>query len=797
METRDQQGRLSQLGCYWRAANYLGAAQLYLRDNVLLREPLRPKHIKPRLLGHWGTQPGLNLIYAHLNRLISDVDADVSLVVGPGHGAPAILADLFLEGSLAEYYPELSRDGKGLAQLVRQFSWPGGFPSHLGPMVPGTLHEGGELGYCLAHAFGVAFDRPEAIVACVVGDGEAETGPLAASWHAPKFLDPASCGAVLPILHLNGYKLSAPSIFGRMSGLELHQFFCGVGYEVRIVAPASPDAAHVQLWKALDWAYAQIRAIQSDRRRWREDGSPQRRWTPAWPLIILRTLKGWTGPELVDGVQIEGTFHSHQLPISDPATNPEHLRLLEAWLRSYEPEKLFDADGCPLEDVVGVCPRGDRRLGMKAEANHPAVRALQLPAYTAHALTFQEPGSVQAEATTTLGGYLADVFRLNAGQRNFRLFSPDETSSNHLQDVFVVTDRAWQLPTVPSDEHLTADGRVMEVLSEHLCEGWLEGYVLSGRHGIFACYEGFSGIVASMVTQYAKWIKVAREIPWRGQVSSLNLLLASHAWRQDHNGYSHQGPGFIDTLLTKKSSIVRVYLPPDANCLLATMEHCLAARSEINLIIAGKNAAPQWLSATDARDHCERKASAWQWASDAGTPEIVMACAGDVPTYETLAAVSLLREHTPQLKLRTVNLTDLLALELTDEHPHGLPPERFAELFGDDTPVIFAFHGYPHVIHELIHHRPNAQRFHVRGYIEEGTTTTPFDMTVLNRMSRFHLAAEAIRRSGRDDAQARAALNLFDERLAAHYVYIREHGIDMPEIRDWRWRTTAPAAARM
>ena len=782
---RSKDTRLAQLASYWRAVNYLGAMQLYLYDNVLLEKPLAREHIKPRLVGHWGTQPGLNLVYAHLNRLIQDTGSEVLLVVGPGHGAPAILANLFLEGALASHYPEFARDRDGIVNLARSFSWPGGFPSHLGPMVPGTLHEGGELGYCLAHAFGAALDNRELIVACIVGDGEAETGPLAAAWHSPKFLDPATCGAVLPILHLNGYKLSGPSIWGRMSGLELHQFFCGVGYEVRMVTPTSQEDAHVQLWAAMDWAHAQIRGIQ---RTARSDESPVRRWRPPWPLIVLRTPKGWTGPRELDGVQIEGTFHAHQLPIEDPATNPAHLQALEAWLRSYRPRELFDELGRPSADVLAVCPQPPHGMGSNAHANNPDIVPLELPEYGSHALSFSRPGSVQAESTTRLGGYLADVFRLNAINKNFRLFCPDETSSNHLQDVFTVTNRAFEYPLVATDEHLARDGRVMEVLSEHNCEGWLEGYVLSGRHGIFACYEGFAGIVSSMVTQYAKWLKVAREVPWRRGIPSLNILLTSHTWRQDHNGYSHQGPGFIDTLVTKKSAVVRVYLPPDANCLLATMEHCLQSHNYINLVIASKNFAPQWLDANAAREHCARGASIWEWASDAGEPHVVMASAGDVPTLESLAAVALLREHVPSIRVRTVNVADLLALETADEHPHGLDATTFAQLFGTDTPVVFAFHGYPRVIHELIHRRPEAQRFHVRGYLEEGTTTTPFDMTVQNEMSRFHLAIEAIRRSGVANAETESALATFAERLMAHERYIRQHGSDLPEIVNWRWQ---------
>jgi len=783
-ESKDN--RLAQINSYWRAANYLGAIQLYLQDNVLLEKPLAPQHIKPRLVGHWGTQPGLNLIYAHLNRLIQDNDVEVMLVVGPGHGAPAILANLFLEGSLGKFYPALSLNRQGIGELARRFSWPGGFPSHLGPMVPGTMHEGGELGYCLSHAFGAALDNPDLIVACIVGDGEAETGPLAASWHSPKFLDPATCGAVLPILHLNGYKLSGPSIFARMSGLELNQFFRGLGYEIRVVSPASTRDAHVQLWAAMDWAYAHIRSVQTIVRSGRAGSEP---WNQLRPIIVLRTPKGWTGPATLDGKPIEGTFHAHQLPIADPASNPAHLRALESWLRSYEPKELFDAEGRPKHDVVAICPTGEKRIGFNNRAIGGGRIPLRLPEYEKHAISVGLPGSQQAEPTYVLGEYLADVFSLNEQQKNFRLFCPDETSSNHLQQVYAATDRAFECPLLATDEFMSRNGRVMEILSEHTCEGWLEGYVLSGRHGIFACYEAFSTIVDSMVTQHAKWLKVAREISWRCDVASLNVLLTSHAWRQDHNGYSHQGPGFIDTLVSKKSSVVRVYLPPDANSLLRTMQHCLESCNYINLIIASKNLTPQWLDAQAARENCKSGASVWNWASNnAGDPEVIMAAAGDAPTLETLAAITLLWKYLPRLRVRMVNVIDLFSLATHEDHPHGLDADKFANLFTVDKPVIFAFHGYPRIVHELIHHRPDPQRFHVRGYIEEGTTTTPFDMTVLNNMSRFHLAAEAIRRSGLTDDQAQQALIILDDRLARHRLYIHEHGVDMPEILQWQWQ---------
>ena len=788
LQTED---RLASLSAYWRAANYLGASQLYLHDNVLLGRPLRPEDIKPRLLGHWGTQPGLNLVYAHLDRLVQDRSAQVLLVVGPGHGAPAILANLFLEGTLGEYYPEFTRDAEGMRALTRAFSWPRGLPSHLGPMVPGTIHEGGELGYSLSHAFGAALDNPNLLVACVVGDGEAETGPLATAWHSTKFLDPATSGAVLPIFHLNGYKLSGPTLFARMSGLELHQYFYGNGYEMRFVAPQTEEEAHRQLWSAMDWAYERIANIQETKRRRIGD------WTQNWPVIVLKTPKGWTGPREIDGKPIEGTFHAHQLPITDPATNPAHLRALESWLRSYDPDALFDSAGRPAEAVTAMIPDAPLRLGSNPHAFGGTGVALSLPPVDDYAVAVTEPGSIDAEATRELGGYLRDIFKRNDSAANFRLFSPDETMSNRLERVFEVTDRAFERPLVPTDEALSPGGRVMEMLSEHTCAGWLEGYVLTGRHGLFACYEAFSTIVDSMVTQHAKWLKVAREAPWRRSIPSLNYLLTSHAWRQDHNGYSHQGPGFIDTLISKKSSIVRVYLPPDANCLLWIMEHVFRSRDYINLIIASKNLAPQWLDAAAAHAHCVAGASVWPWvtsAGDAANIDIVIAAAGDVPTTEAIAAASLLNEYVPELCLRFVNVVDLCCLERAEEHPHGLDAERFEALFTRERPVVFAFHGYPRVIHELIHGRPDPGRFHVRGYIEEGSTTTPFDMLVRNQMSRYHLALEALRRWGQTNERITEATAYFNEQLAAHETQIVSAGVDLPEITGWRFRR--PGAGR-
>jgi xylulose-5-phosphate/fructose-6-phosphate phosphoketolase len=775
--------RLRDVQAQWQAANYLAAAQIYLQRNALLREPLRPADIKPRLLGHWGTVPGLTLIYSQLNRLIQDTDASVLLVVGPGHGAPAILAETYLEGTLGEYYPDLSRDEPGVNRLVRQFSWPGGLPSHVGPSTPGTINEGGELGYSLAHAYGAAFDNPDLIVACVVGDGEAETGPLAAAWHSNKFLNPVTDGAVLPILHLNGYKLSGPTILARMSDDELTHLFQGYGYQVRFVEGDDPDTVHQLMWITLDWAYDEIQQVQ---RRARQGEAVVR---PCWPVIVLRTPKGWTGPRTLDGVPIEGTFHAHQVPIADPATNPEHLKALEAWLKSYHPERLFDAQGKPVPQVTATCPAGDLRLGKNPRANGGQVLVpLKLPNAADYSVAVPKPGEVKAEATRELGKYLRDVFAANDPAGSFRLFCPDETTSNRLQAIFEETARPFLWPLLATDEFLSRSGRVMELLSEHTCEGWLEGYLLTGRHGMFACYEAFTTIVDSMVTQYAKWLKLAHEVAWRQPIASLNFLLTSHAWRQDHNGYSHQGPGFINTLLTKKSSVVRIYLPPDTNSLLAVADHCLRSRNYINLIVVSKAPNPQWLDMPAAEQHCARGASAWEWASnDAGQPDVVLAAAGDVPTEETLAAAWLLRQAIPELRVRVVNIVDLFALESHRDHPHGLDDQAFIELFTETVPVVFAFHGYQRVIHELIHHRPNPQRFHVRGYNEEGTTTTPFDMVVRNEVSRYHLAILVLRHATRLRSKAGAIIDQFEERLAAHQSYIREHDADLPEVRDWAW----------
>jgi xylulose-5-phosphate/fructose-6-phosphate phosphoketolase len=781
----DHTRQLDELQANFRAANYLGVAQLYLRDNALLREPLRAEHIKPRLLGHWGTVPGINLIYAHLSRLIRETQQRMLFIVGTGHGAPAPLAELFLEGTLGRYYPDYSRDLAGLTRLVHDFSWPGGWPSHLTALTPGTLHEGGELGYSLAHAFGVAFDNPELTVACLVGDGEAEAGPLAAAWQSVSFLNPAIDGAVLPILHLNGYKLSGPTIFARVAPPQLREYFAGMGYVAREVAGEEEDAVHREMWAALEWAHGEIGEIQRVARSGR---SPAR---PRWPLLVLRTPKGWTAPATLDGKPLEGTFHAHQVPIEDPAHNPEHLAVLERWLRSYRPEELFDDIGKPVNDVTAIFPREELLLGEAPQANGGALlEPLALPEYERYAVEVPAPGAERTEGTKVLGGYLRDVFVNDAERRSFRLFSPDETSSNRLQAVFDATGRAWMLPTVPSDEFLARDGRVMEILSEQCCEGWLEGYLLSGRHGVFACYEAFLTIVDSMMQQYAKWLKMAAETSWRKPVASLNYLVTSHVWEQDHNGYSHQGPSFINMLLTKKAAITRIYLPPDANCLLSVADHCLRSRGYINLVVASKKPMLQWLSMDAARRHCAVGASEWEWASNGGDDaDIVLAAAGDVPTREALAAAWWLRREAPDLRVRLVNVVDLYTMQSPRDHPHGLAVERFEKLFGERTDVVFAFHGYPNVIHELIHHRPNPQRFHVRGYVEEGTTTTPFDMTVLNRMSRYDLAIEALRRTGRADRTG-----VFERKLAEHSRYIRAHGEDMPDVQEWRWAEGEPAA---
>jgi xylulose-5-phosphate/fructose-6-phosphate phosphoketolase len=775
--------RIDQLDANFRAANYLGAAQIYLRHNTLLRGPLRPDDIKARLLGHWGTQPGLNLLYGHLSRLIQDTGAEILFLAGPGHGAPGVLASLFLEGTIGEYYPTYSQDSAGLARMVHDFSWPGGWPSHLTARTPGTIHEGGELGYSLTHAYGAVFDNPDLIVACVVGDGEAETGALSASWRSIDYLDPVHDGAVLPILHLNGYKLSGPTILARLPPEQLHRYFESIGHQVREVAGDVPREVHADLADALDWAYAEIARIREE---WRGGGSTG---PPRWPMIILRTPKGWTCPKFLDGHALEGTFHAHQVPIEDPATNPQHLALLEEWLRSYRPEELFDAAGAPVPLVTAVYPGPEKRMGRNRHANGgELLKPLALPEFARHAVPVPVHGGVQTESTAVLGGYLEELFANTNVTRNFRLFSPDEASSNRLQAIYGATLRAFELPTVSTDEFLSPEGRVMDLLSEHLCEGWIEGYLLTGRHGLFACYEAFISTVDSMMLQYSKWLKMSREVPWRAPLASLNYLLTSHVWEQDHNGFSHQGPTFMNLVMTRRPEIARIYLPPDANCLLSVTDHCLQSRGYINLIVASKKPMPQWLSVEEAAQHCARGISVWHWAgNDPGQPDVVLAAAGDVPTREAIAAAWLLRREMPELRVRVVNVVDLFALDSHADHPHGLEDSAFAELFTNSTDVVFAFHGYPGVIHDLVYRRPNPDRFHVRGYIEEGTTTTPFDMTVVNRISRYDLAIEALRRSPRVRSQAPEVISRFEQKLSEHSAYIRAHGRDMPEIVDWRW----------
>ncbi|RJQ55140.1 MAG: phosphoketolase family protein [Actinobacteria bacterium] len=783
---------VSALDAYWRATNYLGAAQLYLQANPLLKEPLASEHIKERLLGHWGTQPGLNIVYAHLNRLIKDTGDNIMLVVGPGHGAPAILANLWLEGSLFSHDPAYSLDMAGLRYLVRDFSWPRGAPSHLYPGTPGSIQEGGELGYALFHAFGAAFDNPDLIVACIIGDGEAETGPLSASWQSNKFLNPTRDGAVLPILHLNEYKIAGPTVLGRMSDHEIGSLFTGHGYEVRIISGDDADFVHRSLWDTFDWAEEEIREIQEEAHAGHLSSKP------AWPMIVLRTPKGWTGPEQYQGKTIEGSFHSHQIPIPDPRASAEDREALEAWLRSYDPESLFDEDGRPAPEVLAQAPEGDLRMGMNPHADGGRLLSpLRLPDYKDYAVEVEGPGASRAEATARLAEYVRDVFRLNEESNNFRFFCPDEITSNRMQAIFEATDRVFVWPTDTTDEHISPSGRVMEVLSEHACQGWLEGYLLSGRHGMFACYEAFIPIVDSMLNQYAKWLKVSHEIPWRKTTASLNYLLTSHVWRQDHNGYSHQVPSFINNVVNKKGSVSRVYLPPDANCLLSTTDHILKSRDYVNLVVASKNEMLQWLDMEAASKHCKLGASVWAWAGNESgrQPDLILASAGDVPTLETVAAAWLLQREARELRVRVVNVVDLFRLMSHHDHPHGLSPGSFAELFTEDKPVIFAFHGYPGLIHELIYHQPNPGRFHVHGYIEEGRTTTPFDMLVLNNASRYHLAINALRRSELPSSRVTRLSELFQSKLDEHVRYIREFGKDMPEVSEWQWTPPMEKAA--
>jgi len=779
---------LTRLNAYWRAANYLSVGQIYLLDNPLLREPLKPDHIKPRLLGHWGTTPGLNFIYVHLNRVIKARDLNVIFICGPGHGGPAVVANTYLEGTYGEIYPSIRQDAEGMHRLFRQFSFPGGIPSHAAPETPGSIHEGGELGYALAHAHGAAFDNPDLIVACVVGDGEAETGPLAASWHCNKFLNPASDGAVLPILHLNGYKIANPTILGRMSDDEIIDLFLGYGYDPVTVAGSDPIIMHQRMAAVFDRVIEDIHSIQRRARKGgRDSGHAQR---PRWPLIILRSPKGWTGPKEVDGKKVEGFWRSHQVPLDQVRTNPEHLRLLEQWMRSYRPQELFGEAGRLAPEIAALAPAGSRRMGANPHANGGLLkRELDLPDFASYAVKVESPGATQAEATRVMGAYLRDVVRRNAESRNFRLMGPDETSSNRLDHVFEATDRVWLEEIEPYDVHLARQGRVMEVLSEHLCQGWLEGYVLTGRHGLFACYEAFVHIVDSMFNQHAKWLKVSRALSWRRPIASLNYLLTSHVWRQDHNGFSHQDPGFVDLVTNKKADIVRVYLPPDANTLLWVTDHCLRTYDRVNVIVAGKQPAPQWLTMDQAVKHCEVGIGIWDWASNdaRGEPDVVMACAGDVPTLESIAAVALLRKHLPDLKVRVVNVVDLMTLQPKDEHPHGISDAEFDGLFTPDRPVIFAYHGYPHLIHRLTYKRKNHDNMHVRGFIEEGTTTTPFDMVVLNRLDRFHLAMDVIEWVPGLAAEAAHVTQHFRDKLTEHRHYVEQHGEDMPEIQGWEW----------
>jgi len=775
---------LRKVHAYWCAANYLSVGQIYLLSNPLLREPLLLKHIKPRLLGHWGTTPGQNLIYAHLNRVIKKRDLNVIYVSGPGHGGPALVANTYLEGTYSEFYPHIPQTEDGMRKLFKQFSFPGGIPSHVAPETPGSIHEGGELGYSLAHANGAVFDSPDLLVCCVVGDGEAETGPLAGSWHCNKFLNPARDGAVLPILHLNGYKIANPAVLARMTDEKLTQLFSGYGYKPFFVEGHDPHVVHQLMAQTMDTVLDEIHAIQEAAR------SGKVSTLPVWPMIILRTPKGWTGPKIVDGKPVEGTCRAHQVPIADFAKKPEHLIQLEEWMKSYRPEELFDENGKLVVELAELAPAGMRRMGANPHANGGLLlRDLAMPNFRDYAVEVSKPGTESAEATRILGHLLRDVMQLNAGAQNFRVFGPDETASNRLEDLYQVTDKVFMEPRLETDEFLSPNGRVMEVLSEHMCQGWLEGYLLTGRHGLFSCYEAFIHIVDSMFNQHAKWLKVTRHIPWRRPIASLNYLLTSHVWRQDHNGFTHQDPGFIDLVVNKKADIVRVYLPPDANTLLSVADHCLRSRNYVNVIVAGKQPAPQWLDMKSAIEHCSAGLGIWEWASTdkRSEPDVVMACAGDVPTLETLAAVDLLRQNFPDIKIRVVNVVDLMTIQPASEHPHGLSDADFDSVFTTDKPVIFAYHGYPWLIHRLTYRRTNHDNFHVRGYKEEGTTTTPFDMTVLNDLDRFHLAGDVVDRVERLRPVSGHFKQMLRNKLVDHKQYICEHGDDLPEIRDWKW----------
>lgn len=777
------QNELRLMNAYWRAANYLCVGQIYLLDNPLSKKPLVKEHIKPRLLGHWGTTPGLNFIYVHLNRLIKQHDLDMIYIAGPGHGGPSLVANTYLEGTYSEYYPNISQDEEGMKKLFKQFSFPGGIPSHVAPETPGSIHEGGELGYSVSHAYGAAFDNPDLIVACIVGDGEAETGALAAAWHSNKFLNPARDGAVLPILHLNGYKIANPTILARMSHEELEHLFIGYGYKPYFVEGSDPETMHQLMAEAMDKILSEIQSIQRKARQEKQVGRP------IWPILILRSPKGWTGPKEVDGLKTEDFWRSHQVPFAK--MDPPHIKLLEEWMKSYKPEELFDSKGKLIQELADLAPKGTRRMGDNPHANGGLLlKDLKMPDFKDYAVSVPKPGQSLEESTRVMGTFLRDVMKLNLDAANFRVFGPDEIASNRLGSLFEVTDRTWMEPTIREDDHLSPDGRVMEILSEHTCQGWLEGYLLTGRHGLFTSYEAFIHIVDSMVNQHAKWLKVTRkEIPWRRPIASLNYLLSSHVWRQDHNGFSHQDPGFIDHLVNKKADIVRVYFPPDANTLLSVTDHCLRSRNYINVIVAGKQPQLQWLTMDQAIKHCIEGISIWEWASnDRGSePDVVMACCGDVPTMETLAAVDILRKNAPGLKIRVINVVDLMTLQPKEEHPHGLSDKEFDGLFTKDKPIIFAYHGYPSLIHRLTYRRNNHQNLHVRGYKEEGTTTTPFDMLVLNDLDRFHLVADVIDRVPQLGAKAAYAKQFVHEKLIDHKNYISQYGEDMPEIRDWKW----------
>jgi xylulose-5-phosphate/fructose-6-phosphate phosphoketolase len=777
---------LRKVHAYWCAANYLAVGQIYLLANPLLREPLLLKHIKPRLLGHWGTTPGQNLIYVHLNRAIKQRDLNAIYVSGPGHGGPALVANTYLEGTYSEFYPHIPQTEDGMRKLFKQFSFPGGIPSHVAPETPGSIHEGGELGYSIAHANGAAFDNPDLLVCCVVGDGEAETGPLAGSWHCNKFLNPARDGAVLPILHLNGYKIANPAILARLSDQKLTELFSGYGYKPYFVEGHDPLVVHQLMTHTLDIVLDEIRAIQQKAR----SGNASAATEPVWPMIILRTPKGWTGPKVVDGKPVENTWRAHQVPLTDFAKHPGHLKMLEEWMKSYKPEELFDESGKLVAELAELAPSGNRRMGANPHANGGLLlKDLAMPDFRDYAVEVSKPGTENAEATRVLGGFLRDVMRLNEGAKNFRVFGPDETASNRLEALYEETNKTFLEPTLKTDEFLSPDGRVMEVLSEHMCQGWLEGYLLTGRHGFFSCYEAFIHIVDSMFNQHAKWLKVTRDILWRRPIASLNYLLTSHVWRQDHNGFTHQDPGFIDHVVNKKADVVRVYLPPDANTLLSVADHCLCSRNYVNVIVAGKQPGLQYLDMTSAIEHCTAGLGIWEWAStDNGVePDVVMACAGDIPTLETLAAVDLLRQHFPDLKIRVVNVVDLMTIQPKSEHPHGISDADFDSIFTADKPVIFAYHGYPWLIHRLTYRRTNHDNLHVRGYKEEGTTTTPFDMTVLNDLDRFHLAGDVVDRVERLRSVGAHFKQMLRNKLVDHGLYIREHGEDMPEIRDWKW----------